>query len=90
MCVCLRRVLDSQINGTVSYTPPVIRVERDELLSVGIRHGLLLATCRPIPVEASGSVIGEGSVGSEPATLFRAEFYQLAGSGRIRYPTVHL
>ena len=40
-------VLDSQINGTISYNPPVIKVQEDELLTVNIRHGLLLATCRP-------------------------------------------
>ncbi len=69
------KVLDSQINGTISYTPPVIRVEKDELLSIDIRHGLLLATCRPTDATKSSG---------DPETLFRAEFYELAGRGKIR------
>ncbi len=75
-------VLDSQINGTVSYTPPAIRVEEDEVLSIGIGHGLLLATCKPTYL--SNNSTAERREPSEPATLFRAEFYDLAGRGKIR------
>ena len=67
------RVLDSHVNGTISYTPPVIRVEKDNLLSIGIGHGLLLATCTPM---AFPNAI--------PATLFKAEFSDLSGSGKIK------
>ena len=67
-------VLDSQINGTISYNPPVIKVQEDELLTVNIRHGLLLATCRP----------GDNTTKEATKTLFRAEFSNLSGSGRIK------
>ncbi len=66
-------VLDSNINGTISYTPPLIKVEENDILSITIRHGLLLATCRP--KDASPSL--------EPGVLFKAEFYNLKGSGKI-------
>lgn len=68
------RVLDTVINGTISYDPPVIRVEEDNLLSVEIAHGLILAECLPTNV----------SVGKQkPAVLFKAEFGNLLGSGKI-------
>ena len=73
------RVLDSNINGTVSYTPPNIRVERDNLLHVGIGHGLMLATCLPVN-ETTGSTRTNKSEGE---ILFKAEFTDLSGSGRI-------
>ena len=66
-------ILDSQINGTISYKPPVIKVQEDELLTVSIRHGLILATCQP-----------RDNMSKEATkTLFKAEFSNLAGSGRI-------
>ncbi|XP_059098796.1 uncharacterized protein LOC131892942 [Tigriopus californicus] len=68
------QVLDSFINGTISYSPPEIRVEKDELLGIKIPHGLVLATCRPVTT-------------SDTKTLFKAEFYDLAGSGRVKLKT---
>eukprot|EP00095_Tigriopus_kingsejongensis_P007184 maker-scaffold3067_size10345-snap-gene-0.2 protein:Tk07184 transcript:maker-scaffold3067_size10345-snap-gene-0.2-mRNA-1 annotation:"predicted protein" len=65
------KVLDSYINGSISYAPPQIRVDQDELLSIKIPHGLVLATCRP-------------EQANESKTLFKAEFYDLSGSGRVR------
>ena len=41
------RVLDTTINGTISYEPPLIRVQEDNLLTVSIGKGLLLAECLP-------------------------------------------
>ena len=41
------KVLDSRINGTISYKPPIIKVQQDELLTVSIPYGLILATCKP-------------------------------------------
>jgi hypothetical protein len=67
------RIFDSLINGTISYTPPVILVKEHNLLSIHIKHGLLLATCLPT-----------GNNTAEPATLFKAEFFDLAGSGKIK------
>lgn len=67
------RVLDTRINGTISYDAPVIRVQEDNLLNVNIGKGLILAEC--LPVDTSQR---------EPAVLFKAQFSQLAGSGRIR------
>ena len=66
------KVLDSQINGTISYKPPVIRVQQDELLTVSIPYGLILATCKPRDEAEQPTKI-----------LFKAEFSNLAGSGRI-------
>ena len=69
------KVLDSMINGTISYTPPVIRVQEDNLLNLHIGRGLLLATC--LPTDAPNT-------NQSAAILFKAEFTNLAGSGRIR------
>ena len=79
------RVLDSNINGTVSYTPPNIRVERDNLLHVGIGHGLMLATCLPVnESEANADFTSSLTNKSEEGEiLFKAEFTDLSGSGRI-------
>ena len=66
------KVLDSRINGTISYKPPIIKVQQDELLTVSIPYGLILATCKP--TEETEKPI---------KTLFKAEFSNLAGSGRI-------
>jgi len=66
-------VLDSQVNGTINYTPPILTVSQEGVLNITIPHGLLLATCKPTDEKRA-----------EPATLFKAEFSQLAGSGRIK------
>ena len=66
------KILDSRINGTISYKPPIIKVQQDELLTVSIPYGLILATCKPID-ETKKPV----------KTLFKAQFTNLAGSGRI-------
>ena len=66
------KVLDSQINGTISYKPPAIRVQQDDLLTVSIPYGLILATCKPREEAEQPTKI-----------LFKAEFSNLAGSGRI-------
>ena len=57
--------------GTISYDPPKISVQEDNLLSVNINRGLILAECFP-------------KNGSDPAILFKAEFTNLAGSGMIK------
>ena len=75
-------ILDSEINGTISYKPPVIKVQEDELLTVSIRYGLLLATCRPKDDDKSGRRMGS-TIMRSTKTLFRAEFSNLSGSGRI-------
>eukprot|EP00094_Tigriopus_californicus_P001374 TCALIF_01330-PA protein Name:"Protein of unknown function" AED:0.45 eAED:0.45 QI:50/0.5/0.33/0.66/0.5/0.33/3/0/1088 len=67
-------VLDSFVNGTISYSPPEIRVEKDELLGIKIPHGLVLATCRPVTT-------------NDTKTLFKAEFYDLSGTGRLKLKT---
>lgn len=78
------RVLDSNINGTVSYTPPNIRVERDNLLHVGIGHGLMLATCLPVNETAyDEEAVFASANKSEGEILFKAEFTDLSGSGRV-------
>ena len=79
------RVLDSNINGTVSYTPPNIRVERDNLLHVGIGHGLMLATCLPVneTTEDEADFASTRTNKSEGEILFKAEFTDLSGSGRV-------
>jgi hypothetical protein len=66
-------VLDSQVNGTINYTPPILTVSQEGVLNITIPHGLLLATCKPTD-----------EIVVKPATLFKAEFSQLAGSGRIK------
>ncbi len=85
------RVLDSNINGTISYTPPVIKVEQDNLLSIGIGAGLVLATCRPVNETAMKDVTAAytrrrkaNGTEEESETLFKAEFSDLAGSGRVK------
>ena len=65
-------VMDSQINGTISYKPPMIKVENNEFLTVSIPYGLILATCKPKNEKDESTKI-----------LFKAEFSNLAGSGRI-------
>ena len=57
--------------GTISYDPPKISVQEDNLLSVNINRGLILAECFPLN-------------GSDPAILFKAEFSNLAGSGMVK------
>ena len=47
----------------------------DNLLSVTIGSGLLLAECLPL---------NETEVTRDPAVLFKAEFNNLAGSGKIK------
>ena len=69
------RVLDTRINGTISYKPPIFSVQEDNLLSVNIGQGLILAECLPLNVT-------EGA--RKPAVLFKAEFTNLAGSGKIK------
>ena len=54
-------VLDSQVNGTINYTPPSLTVSRDSVLNITIPHGLLLATCRP----------ADQADPAPPATLFK-------------------
>jgi len=66
-------VLDSQINGTISYTPPILTVEEEGVLNITIPQGKLLAVCRPIK-EANAAT----------AVLFKAEFTDLAGSGSVK------
>ena len=41
-------VLDSQINGTISYTPPILEVKKDGTLHIMIPTGKLLAVCQPV------------------------------------------
>ena len=41
-------VLDSQVNGTINYAPPFLRVTKAGVLNISVRHGELLATCKPI------------------------------------------
>ena len=65
--------MDTTINGTISYEPPVFRVKEDNLLNVNIGRGLIFAKCLP-----------NNDPKSDPATLFKAEFNNLAGSGKIR------
>ena len=75
--------MDSNINGTVSYTPPNIRVERDNLLHVGIGHGLMLATCLPVNETTVTDFASTRTNKSEGEILFKAEFTDLSGSGRV-------
>ena len=49
----------------------------DGILNITIPSGLLLATCKPTNQTALHP-------NTDPATLFKAEFSQLAGSGRIK------
>ena len=74
------KILDSQINGTISYDPPIIKVKKDNLLTVGIGHGLIQATCQPVDTLNSQE---------EEKILFRAEFSDLAGSGSITLSSTH-
>ena len=41
-------VLDSQVNGTINYAPPFLRVTKAGVLNISVAHGELLATCKPI------------------------------------------
>lgn len=66
-------VLDSRINGTISYTPPILGVGEQGVLNITIPQGKLLAVCQPIK-EANAST----------AVLFKAEFSDLAGSGSVK------
>ena len=67
-------VLDSQINGTISYTPPILTVGEGGVLNITVPQGKLLATCRPLNEPAN----------STAAVLFKAEFTDMAGSGRVK------
>ena len=67
-------VLDSQINGTISYTPPILRVGEEGVLNITIPAGKLLAVCRPDKEGANATT----------AVLFKAEFTDLAGSGSVK------
>ena len=49
------------------------------ILNITIPSGLLLATCKP-----TNQTLRPGEPEPEPATLFKAEFSKLAGSGRIK------
>ena len=69
-------ILDSQINLTVSYTPPQIQITDRGLLNITIHHGLLLATCTPSNEDNASIVI-----------MFKAEFFNLFGSGILKMDT---
>ena len=66
-------VLDSMINGTISYTPPILRVGEAGVLNITIPQGKLLAVCRPVSELNASTVV-----------LFKAEFTDLAGSGSVK------
>ena len=67
----------NSFRGTKSHMPASfsLQVEADDTLAIRIKHGLLLATCLPDGADANKD---------DPEILFRAEFYGLAGSGRIK------
>jgi hypothetical protein len=81
-------VLDSQINGTISYTPPILTVGPGGLLNITVPQGKLLATCRPLNDAAAAAAAAGGGNGTttagEAAVLFKAEFTDMAGSGRVK------
>ena len=66
------RILGTTINGTLFYDPPKISVHQDNLLKFNIHRGLILAKCLP-----------DYNNLSQPAILFKAEFNNLSGSGKI-------
>ena len=66
------RILGTTINGTLFYDPPKISVHQDNLLKFNIHRGLILAKCLP-----------DYNNSSKPAILFKAEFNNLSGSGKI-------
>ena len=53
----------------------MISVKEDNLLSVNIGRGLILAECLPINLT---------KIDQKPAVLFKAEFSNLSGSGKIK------
>ena len=53
----------------------MISVKEDNLLSVNIGRGLILAECLPI---------NQTKIDQKPAVLFKAEFSNLSGSGKIK------
>ena len=53
----------------------MISVKEDNLLSVNIGRGLILAECLPINLTR---------IDQKPAVLFKAEFSNLSGSGKIK------
>ena len=71
------KVLDSVINGTVSYSPPEMRVKQDNLMSVHISKGLIHATCLPDQKHKPPTNV---------STLFKAEFSNLAGKNVALLP----
>jgi len=65
-------VLDSQVNGTINYSPPYLRVSEAGVLNISISRGELLATCTPTNEDRPTK------------KLFDVKFEALMGSGRIR------
>ena len=53
----------------------MISVKEDNLLSVNIGRGLILAECLPLNLTR---------IDQKPAVLFKAEFSNLSGSGKIK------
>ena len=72
------QILDSDVNATVSYTPPVVNVVADDLLGIKVGDGLLEAICKPTNQTLTGSEAGNTKV------LFRAKFSDLEGTGSAK------
>ena len=66
------RILGTTINGTLSYDPPKITIYQENLLNFNIHRGLIMAKC-----------LSDYNNSSKPAILFKAEFNNLSGSGKI-------
>ena len=66
------KVLGTTINGTINYDLPKITVHQDNLLNFNIHRGSFMAKCLPNYNHLAN-----------PSILFKAEFNNLSGSGKI-------
>ena len=71
-------ILDSWINATIFYKPPIVGIPHDMFLNVSILKGVLKADCTPIPYDAPMTKM-------ERKTIFEAAFFNLTGNGTVKY-----
>ena len=71
-------ILDSWINTTIFYKPPIVGIPHDMFLNVSILKGVLKADCTPVSVDSPMTELRR-------KTLFEAAFFNLTGNGTVKY-----
>ena len=78
-------VLDSQVNGTINYAPPFLRVTKAGVLNISVAHGELLATCKPIDEKLPTKKLFDVNF---ILLIWRLEFYEKINGVILTIPTL--